>query len=86
MDSRGNLYRMAELVQRVGHIQNDEVFAEQQEIARRFQKEKLIALNEEQYQELEPLSKNARKNIMRNKPCICGSSKKFKKCCWGKFQ
>lgn len=26
-----------------------------------------------------------RKNWMRNKPCPCGSKKKFKKCCWGKF-
>ena len=25
-----------------------------------------------------------RKNWMRNKPCICGSGKKFKKCCWSK--
>lgn len=25
-----------------------------------------------------------RKNYMRNKPCQCGSGKKFKKCCWGK--
>ena len=26
-----------------------------------------------------------RKNSMRNKPCGCGSGKKFKKCCWSKF-
>lgn len=26
-----------------------------------------------------------RKNSMRNKPCGCGSGKKFKKCCWNKF-
>lgn len=23
-----------------------------------------------------------RKNWMRNKPCPCGSERKFKKCCW----
>ena len=27
----------------------------------------------------------SRKNSMRNKPCGCGSGKKFKKCCWNKF-
>jgi uncharacterized protein YecA (UPF0149 family) len=25
-----------------------------------------------------------RKNHMRNKPCPCGSGKKFKKCCWAR--
>lgn len=25
-------------------------------------------------------------NSMRNKMCICGSKKKFKKCCWSKYQ
>lgn len=25
-----------------------------------------------------------RKNSYRNKPCVCGSGKKFKKCCWTK--
>ena len=29
--------------------------------------------------------KFARKNSMRNKPCGCGSGKKFKRCCWNKF-
>ncbi|WP_227498161.1 SEC-C metal-binding domain-containing protein [Shewanella sp. W3-18-1] len=22
---------------------------------------------------------------MRNRECVCGSGKKFKKCCWSKF-
>lgn len=26
------------------------------------------------------------KKIGRNDPCLCGSGKKFKKCCWSKFQ
>lgn len=26
-----------------------------------------------------------RKNFMRNKPCPCGSKKKFKKCCWALY-
>ena len=24
-------------------------------------------------------------NNLRNKPCVCGSGKKFKKCCWYKM-
>ena len=28
------------------------------------------------------LSNGKRKNVMRNRPCICGSGKKFKQCCW----
>ena len=30
-------------------------------------------------------SRARRKNWMRNRPCSCGSGKKFKKCCWGMF-
>ena len=26
-----------------------------------------------------------KKPWMRNKKCVCGSGKKFKKCCWGKY-
>lgn len=26
-----------------------------------------------------------RKNWMRNRPCGCGSKKKFKVCCWSKY-
>ena len=29
--------------------------------------------------------KDPRKNYMRNKPCPCGSKKKFKNCCWKKY-
>lgn len=31
-------------------------------------------------------SSRARKNKMRNKPCLCGSGKKFKVCCWNKYK
>jgi len=31
------------------------------------------------------MNKERRKGWMRNQPCICGSNKKFKKCCWDKF-
>lgn len=30
------------------------------------------------------MDKNGRDEWMRNQPCICGSGKKFKKCCWDK--
>lgn len=42
----------------------------------------LIPLTREQAEELAPLGANKRKGWMRNKPCICGSGKKFKRCCW----
>ncbi len=25
-------------------------------------------------------------NNLRNKPCVCGSGRKFKKCCWSKMR
>lgn len=31
------------------------------------------------------LDRNGRKGRMKNKLCVCGSGKKFKKCCWGDF-
>lgn len=31
------------------------------------------------------LERNGRKGRMKNKLCVCGSGKKFKKCCWGDF-
>lgn len=30
-------------------------------------------------------SNKRRKNKMKNKKCVCGSGKKFKKCCWHKL-
>ena len=46
---------------------------------------KMLALTEQENKELLPLTKRVRKNKMRNKPCVCGSGVKFKKCCWGKY-
>ena len=40
---------------------------------------------EEEEPALNSSMKFARKNSMRNKPYGCGSGKKFKKCCWSKF-
>lgn len=42
---------------------------------------KLVPLKGSEAKEFEHLSKQARKNKMRNQPCPCGSGKKFKKCC-----
>lgn len=45
----------------------------------------LVAITDEEEAELLPQTKSQRKNWMRNRPCICQSGKKFKRCCWGKF-
>lgn len=41
-------------------------------------------VSEKKYQNLLPLSLEERKKKFRNKPCPCGSKKKFKKCCFYK--
>jgi len=33
-----------------------------------------------------PNTPRQRKNYMRNHSCVCGSGKKFKKCCWSQYQ
>ena len=45
----------------------------------------LIPLSGELAEKLEPLSRGKRKNTMRNHLCVCGSGKKFKRCCWSKY-
>jgi|WetSurMetagenome_2_1015567.scaffolds.fasta_scaffold03374_2 hypothetical protein len=44
----------------------------------------MMPLTDEQATILEKQSLGKRKNWMRNQPCLCGSGKKFKKCCWTK--
>ncbi|WP_024333075.1 SEC-C metal-binding domain-containing protein [Desulfotignum balticum] len=46
--------------------------------------ENKIPLDDKQAHVLKRRSLRYRKNWMRNKPCVCGSGKKFKKCCWSK--
>lgn len=70
MDTRGNLYRFTD--EELSQIESE-------------QRRSLIPLSERQYAEFEPMTKAERKNNMRNKPCLCGSGKKFKKCCWSTF-
>lgn len=59
------------------------------EEARRLNKEtkrRLIPLTESENIELTSMANKTRKNWMRNRPCICGSGKKFKRCCWSKYE
>ena len=46
----------------------------------------LVPLTEQQAGELRPLSKRERKRLLAGYPCVCGSGKNFKKCCWKKYQ
>lgn len=51
--------------------------------------ERVVRITEEEMQVVEPLPRllrpkaliDFRKNKYRNRPCLCGSGKKFKKCC-----
>lgn len=45
---------------------------------------KYVPIEQEDLPKVRNMSMTARKNWMRNKPCPCGSDKKFKKCCWQK--
>lgn len=43
-------------------------------------------LTSTQEEKLRPMGATRRKNYMRNQPCVCGSKKKFKRCCWSKYE
>jgi uncharacterized protein YecA (UPF0149 family) len=45
----------------------------------------LAPLTEEEVKELKAKPNEQRKQYMRKRPCICGSNRKFKNCCWAKF-
>lgn len=47
---------------------------------------KTVALTDSEVKDCESMPLYQRKGYMRNKPCVCGSGKKFKKCCWSKFK
>ncbi|HEC12293.1 MAG TPA: hypothetical protein ENI80_03445 [Acidiferrobacteraceae bacterium] len=47
--------------------------------------ELLAPLTPRQYEDLKPMGNTKRKGYMRNQPCVCGSGKKFKRCCWSKY-
>ena len=44
-----------------------------------------VPVREKDLTKLKHMAKFRRKGWMRNQPCICGSGKKFKKCCWSFF-
>lgn len=46
---------------------------------------KLVPIEERDLEVIKDMTPFARKNWMRNKPCICKSGKKFKRCCWNKY-
>ncbi len=46
---------------------------------------RLVPLSDRQHADLKPMGSTQRKGYMRNQPCVCGSGKKFKKCCWSKY-
>lgn len=62
-------------------ISHDEIPAKEQELGHR-----LIPLTSEDVNTLRPMRRRQRKNWMRNKPCPCGSERKFKKCCWHTYE
>lgn len=45
----------------------------------------LAPMTEDQVAHAAPLPAKMRKGYMRNQPCVCGSAKKFKRCCWNKY-
>lgn len=45
----------------------------------------LAPLTEKQARTMQGMTNFERKGWMRNQPCVCGSTKKFKLCCWGKY-
>ena len=44
----------------------------------------MLPLSDQQAEEQRLRSPRKRKAWMRNQPCVCGSGKKFKKCCWSR--
>lgn len=49
-------------------------------------KSQCAPITKRQHDHMRPLKNGKRKNYMRNQPCVCGSKKKFKKCCWNKYE
>jgi uncharacterized protein YecA (UPF0149 family) len=46
---------------------------------------KLLPLTAETFNALTDKGPTRRKNYMRNQPCVCGSGRKFKRCCWAEY-
>lgn len=48
-------------------------------------RQRLVELSDHDGRTVDGMSNGRRKNWMRNKPCVCGSGEKFKKCCWSSY-
>ncbi len=68
-----------------GRIFHADDFPDEESFAKQIAERKLVPLSDRQFEELKPMGRKQRKGYMRNQPCICGSGKKFKKCCWDTF-
>ena len=71
---------------KIHEISDEEMKSWREGAERQFNEErKMVSLTEDEAGELKPMTGEKRKGWMRNKPCVCGSGKKFKRCCWNKF-
>ena len=75
-----NTGKIYELQQAEAREMAEELHELEKEAGRR-----LAPLSERQHEELKPMGNIQRKGYMRNQPCVCGSGKKFKRCCWSKY-
>lgn len=62
------------------------IFAEEGITPERSVEEGLMPIPREDLEATVNMNRGQRKNWMKNKPCICGSKKKFKLCCWSKYK
>ncbi len=46
----------------------------------------LAPITEVQQRAMVEMPTDRRKGYMRNQPCVCGSGKKFKRCCWSIYK
>jgi len=72
MDSNGLLH------EKLTQVEREAIFEETGK--------EMTPLTTRQYDKLLPNTPRQRKNYMRNQSCVCGSGKKFKKCCWSQYQ
>lgn len=73
---------------KTGRIYTSETAIQMSEFAKQFEQQnnrKLLPLSDTDFNEIKDMPEPRRKNYMRNHQCVCGSGKKFKKCCWSKY-
>lgn len=95
MDSNGNIHHLSyeeneEMLKRQKDIADKDVADKFKDIADKFKaltikpNDPVMGINESDIRKVTKMNKEVRKGWMRNQPCICGSGKKFKNCCWNK--